>query len=202
MAANKSPIREEPTPAARWEPLALAAAILTLIGSLYLSMGMGLVACPLCFYQRTFIMGVVGVLGVGMALRLPMAPGTLSLLALPLAVAGLGVALIHSNLVWTEVLACPLGIFGLGSAPFQSLIAYAVVTALLLPGALRRGASPAQPVPRTVGLAALGAVFTMFSILSSPKLGPFKPKYDEAGKRILMGCERAKPEPVAPASQS
>jgi disulfide bond formation protein DsbB len=133
MAVDKMPRQEEPSSTAKWEPLALAAAILTLVGSLYLSMGMGLVACPLCFYQRTFIMGVVGVLGVGMALRLPLAPGTLSLLALPLAVAGLGVALIHSNLVWTEVLACPLGIFALGSAPFQSLIAYAVVTALLLP---------------------------------------------------------------------
>jgi disulfide bond formation protein DsbB len=202
MAVNHTPIPEEPSSAARWEPIALAAAIVALIGSLYLSMGMGLVACPLCFYQRTFIMGVVGVLGVGMALRLPLAPGSLSLLALPLAVAGLGVALIHSNLVWTEVLACPLGIFGLGSAPVQSLIAYGVVTALLLPGALQRGAALVPAIPRVVGLVALGAAFTAFSVLSSPKLPPFSPEYDEAGKRILKGCERAKPEPTAPAAQS
>jgi disulfide bond formation protein DsbB len=202
MAVDKMPRQEEPSSTAKWEPLALAAAILTLVGSLYLSMGMGLVACPLCFYQRTFIMGVVGVLGVGMALRLPLAPGTLSLLALPLAVAGLGVALIHSNLVWTEVLACPLGIFALGSAPFQSLIAYAVVTALLLPGAFHRSASPVPAVPRTVGLVALGLAFTLFSVLSSPKLPPFNPKYDETGKRILKGCEPAKPAPTPPAARS
>jgi len=44
-------------------PLMFAA--LALIGSLWLSVGMGLKACPLCLYQRTFVMGVVAVLGIG-----------------------------------------------------------------------------------------------------------------------------------------
>lgn len=199
-AIRSEPSGETSGSLARWEPAALVAALLTLVGSLYLSMGMGLVACPLCFYQRTFIMAVVGVLGVGWALRLPLPAGSLSLLSLPLSVAGLGVALVHCALVWTNVLACPVGILGLGTAPLQSLVAYAVVTALLLPGAARRGLSALPAVPRILGLAALGAVFTLFSVLSSPKLPPFNPKYDESGKRLLIGCERAMPEAGAPAA--
>ena len=34
-------------------------------GSLYLSLGLGLIACPLCFYQRTFAFAVLGVLILG-----------------------------------------------------------------------------------------------------------------------------------------
>jgi len=41
--------------------LAFAASIIVLAGSLWLSMGMNLKACPLCFYQRTFVMGIVAV---------------------------------------------------------------------------------------------------------------------------------------------
>lgn len=103
-----------------WERLAFLAATLTAVGSLYMSMGMGLHACPLCFYQRAFIMAVAGVLGVGIALRPPPREGSLSILALPLAIAGLGVALIHNVLIWSGVLVCPLGILGLGTAPLQS----------------------------------------------------------------------------------
>lgn len=176
-----------------WERLALLAAGLTLVGSLYLSMGMGLNACPLCFYQRTFIMAVVGVLGVGTALRLSVAPGTLSLLALPLALSGLGVAAVHSSLVWSGVLACPKGVLGLGFAPEQSLAAYMVVTALLLPGAASRGVTCLGTVPRLASLAALAGVLVTFSVLSSPKLPPYNPKYDAVGNRIVIACERAKP---------
>jgi len=182
-----------------WERLALVAATLTAAGSLYLSMGMGLNACPLCFYQRSFIMAVASVLGVGMALRLAPVPGSLSLLVLPLAAAGLGVAAIHTGLVWSNVLVCPLGFFGLGPAPLQSLIAYVLVTALLLPGALRRDAAGPAPAPRAVGLLALGAVFAILSVRSSPPMPPFNPKYDEAGHRILRACEPAGPTPGSPA---
>jgi disulfide bond formation protein DsbB len=177
-----------------WERLALLAAGSTLVGSLYLSMAMGLSACPLCFYQRTFIMAVAGVLGVGLALCLPVAPGTLSLLALPLALSGLGVAAVHTSLVWSGVLACPGGVLGLGSAPEQSLSAYVVVTALLLPGAARRGLTRLAAASRLAGLAALAGALVVFSVLSSPKLPPFNPKYDAAGNGILVACERAKPE--------
>src|SRR5690242_8659304 len=96
-----------------WAALAVAAAALA--GSLYLSMGMALRACPLCFYQRTFVMSLVAVLGMGLATRL--APATLALLSLPLAVAGFGVALFHVFLEITGTLVCPAGVLGLGTAP-------------------------------------------------------------------------------------
>jgi disulfide bond formation protein DsbB len=186
----------------RWERLALFAGTLTAAGSLYLSIGMGLNACPLCFYQRSFIMAIVAVLGVGMALGIAPVPGSLSLLALPLAAAGLGVAAVHTGLVWSSVLVCPAGIFGLGTAPLQSLIAYAIVTALLLPGALQRSVARPAPAPRAVGLLALGALFALLSVRSSPPLPPFNPKYDAAGQRILRACEPAGPTAAAPAPSS
>src|SRR5918911_608496 len=114
-----------------WAWAALAVAVVGLAGSLYLSLGMHLKACPLCFYQRTFMMALVAVLGVGL-LAGAARPGRLALLALPLAVAGLGVALFH---VWLEVrgkLECPAGVLGLGTAPQQSLVVFALVFALLL----------------------------------------------------------------------
>lgn len=45
--------------------LSFLVALAALLGSLWLSIGMGLKACPLCLYQRTFVMGVAAVLGVG-----------------------------------------------------------------------------------------------------------------------------------------
>src|SRR5438105_3179089 len=74
--------------------LPLLVAVFALAGSLWLSVGMGLKACPLCFYQRTFIMGVVAVLGVGM-LTGERHRAVLNLLALPSVVAGFGVAAFH-----------------------------------------------------------------------------------------------------------
>jgi disulfide bond formation protein DsbB len=193
----------ETSPAATigaWERAALLAAILTAMGSLYLSMGMGLNACPLCFYQRSFIIAVASVLGVGRALGLAPGTGGLSLLSLPLAAAGLCVALVHTGLVWSNVLACPNGLLGLGPAPLQSLIAYIIVTALLLPGALRRDAAPGAPLPRALVLLVLGGLFAILSVRSSPPMPPFNPKYDAAGNRILRGCEPAGPSATAPAA--
>jgi disulfide bond formation protein DsbB len=70
----------------------LAAALVALAGSLYLSLGMGLKACPLCFYQRAFAMSLVAVLGMGVLTGAGQS-GRLGLLSVPLAAAGLGVAL-------------------------------------------------------------------------------------------------------------
>ena len=176
-----------------YEDAAFVFALLTLVGSLFLSMGMGLNACPLCFYQRTFIMGVVSILGMGKAYRLPVRPGTLSLLALPLALSGLGVALAHSHLVWSGTLVCPEGILGAGPAPYQSLVSYIVVTLLLIPGARSASVHRLSGSPKWLAPLLLAAAFTALSVLSSPPIPPFKPTYDAAGNRILKVCERAKP---------
>jgi disulfide bond formation protein DsbB len=98
--ATDPPAAATPAPgprASRWAWAALAASAAGLAGSLSLSWGLALKACPLCFYQRAFVMGLVAVLGTGLLVRAAR-PERLSLLALPLAVAGLGVALFHVGL--------------------------------------------------------------------------------------------------------
>src|SRR5436190_2221701 len=53
---------ERPSSGLTW--FALLVALVAVAGSLWLSLGMNLKACPLCFYQRTFAMAVFGVLVV------------------------------------------------------------------------------------------------------------------------------------------
>src|SRR4051794_38984608 len=92
-----------------WLWAALAVALAGLAGSLFLSLGMGLKACSLCFYQRAFMMSLVAVLGMGLAIGSGQ-PGRLSLLAVPVAVAGLGVAVFHVYLEAAGKLECPRGV--------------------------------------------------------------------------------------------
>src|SRR5262249_12993545 len=134
-AAGVSPQTSvSPTPVSEaapssWTWAALVVALIGLAGSLFLSLGMSLKPCPLCFYQRTFMMSVVGVLGLGLLTRA--GARWLSLLVLPLAVAGLGVALFHVYLETAGKLECPEGVLGWGTAPQQSLAVFVVLTALL-----------------------------------------------------------------------
>lgn len=110
--------------------VAFAVALLALGGSIFLSLGLNLKACPLCFYQRTFAMSLVAVLGTGLLLH--GGPGLrISLLALPMATAGLGVAAFHEFLEFRGTLECPLGLFGIGTAPQQSLAMFIVLFAIL-----------------------------------------------------------------------
>jgi disulfide bond formation protein DsbB len=144
---------------------ALIAALAALAGSLFLSMGMGLRACPLCFYQRTFVMSVVAVLGMGLATGT--APSTLGLLSLPMAVAGLGVAGFHVSLELTGTLECPGGVLGLGSAPQQSLAMFVVLGACLLVVAVRTA------MPWSIGAATVvGVVLAAASCTSNPPMPP------------------------------
>jgi disulfide bond formation protein DsbB len=157
----------EATPyARRW---ALAALILSLAGtagSLYLSLGLGLKACPLCFYQRAFMMSVLAVLIVGwFADRTQMA--TFCLVSLPLAVAGAGVAAFHEYLVVTNVLECPMGLFDLGTAPAQSLAVFAVLTLSVAAGAWANGKATIAAAG-----AVLGLLLAWGCVVSSPPLPP------------------------------
>lgn len=182
-----TPERSEAIPQAGtstiWTVAAFLAAAAGLAGSLYLSLGMNLIACPLCFYQRTFIMGVVGVMTLGLLIGAKY----LSLLALPSAVGGLGVAAFHVYLEMNGTLECPAGLFGPGTAPQQSLAIHLLLVGLLL-------ADPAAAGARRLlgGLAAVvaGVLFTYGAIASAPKLPdpPLKP-YD-AEKQPLNTCRR------------
>jgi disulfide bond formation protein DsbB len=154
-----------------WAAVALAIALAGTAGSLYLSVGMGLKACPLCFYQRSFMMAALAVLAVGLAADRSQAH-LLSLAAFPLAVAGMGVAGFHEYLVLGGTLECPPGLFGLGVAPLQSLIVFAVLVVASGLGAGRR-----------IGLLAAGTIFGLAlawgCVASSPPLPPAPAKpYD------------------------
>jgi disulfide bond formation protein DsbB len=107
--------------------LTLLIALLAIAGSLYLSLGMYLKACPLCFYQRSFAMGVAAVLVMGMLTGRRQT--WLLALVLPMIVAGLGVAGFHVYLESIGKLECPKGVFGLGTAPQQSLAAFFAMSA-------------------------------------------------------------------------
>lgn len=153
-----------------WTALAVAAA--GLAGSLYLSLGMGLKACPLCFYQRTFVMSIVAVLAMGLAVR----AGRLPLLALPLATAGLGVAMFHVFLELTGKLECPVGLLELGTAPMQSLALHLMLFLLLLLAAGKSG----QVGHRSALFGALlvGFLLAVASCISNPPLpGPATAPY-------------------------
>jgi disulfide bond formation protein DsbB len=150
-----------------WTWLAYVAALIALIGSLYLSMGMGLKACPLCLYQRTFIIGVVGILGVGLIVG-GQRPGFLSLLALPLAVGALSVAIRHEYLEQIGRLECPDGVFGLGKAPQQSLAILIPLVLLLSVDVLASRRANGFSWLALVATIVLGVVFSELLLRSGP----------------------------------
>jgi disulfide bond formation protein DsbB len=160
--------------------IALLLAAVATAGSLYLSMGMSLVACPLCFYQRSFAMAALAVLLVGIGTGMGRVV-SLSALALPLAAAGLGVAGFHVWLELSGVLECPKALFDLGTAPQQSLAALGLLTVALLldAGSRRIGSSWLAAVAGLV----LGGLMAAGSIASAPPLPklPDKP-YDSPPK--------------------
>lgn len=119
-------------------------------------------------------MGVVGVLAIGL-LTSARRCGLLDLLALPLGVAGLGVAGFHVYLEATGKLECPGGVLGFGTSPQQSLVVLAVLLILLEVGAIRsRGRGPFG-LPAILGAGALGLLFAIGAVASAP-LMPAAPK--------------------------
>ncbi len=157
--------------------LAAATSLAAVAGSLYLSIGMGLKACPLCLYERTFAMGAAAVLCLGLLLP-GVRRGAVAVLALPAAVAGLALAILHVRLEATGFLECPAGILGLGSAPQQSATAFALL-ALLLVAALIADARRAAAY-LAVGAAgvALGLAFAFAGVRSAPPSPLPKAPYD------------------------
>jgi disulfide bond formation protein DsbB len=171
--------------------LALGVALLATWGSLYLSMRMGLVACSLCFYQRTFVLSAAGVLVMGVLAGLERT-APLGLLALPLAVAGTAIGGFHVYLEMVHKLECPRGILDLGTAPQQAVAIQALLSVLLLADALRPGGRGAAPVTALFALV-VGGLLAYGSIASAPKLaGPPKTQYKE--KKIKV----CRPPYVAP----
>ena len=149
-----------------WQWAATLVALAALAGSLYLSIGLGLKACQLCYYQRTFVMGVVAILVAGLFIK-DLRPSIATLLALPLAVAGLAVAGYHEFLVQTGALECPHGVLGFGTAPEQSLIVLVLLTVLLIVDQLRQHALTA-----IFASVVLGALLAFSGIMSGGRACP------------------------------
>lgn len=154
-------IRERPPPLTPkpdfkdlWTRAALFVAVVSVLGSLHLSLAMDLKACPLCFYQRAFVMAAAGILAFGTFLP-GMPTAALTVLALPTAVAGGAIAGWHTYLDWTRVLECPAGITGALTAPQESVLAFALLVALLLGDLFHRKTY----VMQGVGAILLGVVF-------------------------------------------
>jgi disulfide bond formation protein DsbB len=165
MANDSALVRNGSVSQSLWVWLAFLCAVAALTGSLALSYGLGLKACPLCFYQRTFAMSLVAVLGIG--LLTPAGRGaSLAWLALPLAVAGLGVASFHVFLELNGTLECPVGVFGTGTAPQQSLAVFLLLTALLITDVAR---NPSGVI--AIGSAVLvGMLLALASMTSNPPM--------------------------------
>lgn len=125
------------------EMLLYAAWIVSLtatVGSLFFSEVMQLPPCVLCWYQRIAMYPLVIVLGAGIIMRDRRA----KFYALPLAIAGLGIAVYHNllyyNIIPESIAPCTEGIsctsrqiewLGFITIPLLSLVAFALITAFL-----------------------------------------------------------------------
>lgn len=175
--------------AARCLIAAMVVAVVGTAGSVYLSMGLGLKACPLCFYQRSFVMAVLAVLALGRFLE-RLRPGLICLLSVPLAWAGFGVAAFHEYLVLTGVLECPQALFGIGTAPAQSLAVFIGLAVAISGGAwCGRQESQRQGASTLISAALLGAVLAGACVKSSPPLPVPATAYDPI-KQPLDTCRR------------
>lgn len=172
----------------RCEWAALAAALVGSAGSVGLSVGLGLKACPLCLYERTFMFSALGVLLMCRVAGDRVTTGLPSLLVLPLAIGGLGVALFHVWLELSGTLECPDGILGIGSAPQQSLTVFVLLTAAVLPGTV---AGASRIALQALAAAALGVILTIGCIVSAPPLPEPKVRPSKADGYVLSGCEPA-----------
>ena len=160
------------------------------VGSVCLSVVLGLKACPLCFYQRSFVMAAFTVLALGRFLERSR-PGLICLLSVPLAWAGLGVAAFHEYLVLTRALECPQGLFGFGTAPEQSLILFFFLASDVSVGAwYGRQESQRQGASTQIAAVLLGVVMAVACVKSSPPLPPVPTAAYDSVKQPLDTCRR------------
>ena len=116
-------------------------ATVSMLGALFLGEVMGYTPCILCWYQRIAMFPLVLVLAAGL---FPFDPRVVRY-ALPLALAGLAVALFHLALIagWVHesIKPCTQGVpcadvqvvwFGFVTIPLLSTVSFALVTGLLL----------------------------------------------------------------------
>jgi disulfide bond formation protein DsbB len=170
-----------------WTLLALGLSGIAASGSVYLSVGLGLKACPLCFYQRSFAIAVVAV--VTMLCWLDgLRSSRACLVALPLSVGGLGIAVFHVYLVQSGKLECPPGLFGWSDGPTQSLAVFAALTiACVLGTCAAQGAAPRGGWLAIALALIIGVLAAWACIASSPPMPPVpKQPYDPVKQPLDM----------------
>lgn len=119
--------------------IALAAAWVATLGSLYFSEVAGFLPCTLCWYQRILMYPLALLLAVGLLRRDPHLP----VLVLPFSLTGLGFATYHYLLEKTDIFgqptACQAGVscvtawinwFGFVTIPFLALVGFLVITVM------------------------------------------------------------------------
>ena len=175
---------------ATWLVAAIVLSAVGTFGSVFLSIGLGLKACPLCFYQRSFVMAALAVLVLGGYLERSR-PGLICWLSVPLVWAGLGVAAFHEYLVLTGVLDCPPALFGIGSAPAQSLVVFIALAFAATCGAwCGRQESPRQRACTLFAAVMFGAVLAGACVKSAPPLPPVPTAAYDPVKQPLDTCRR------------
>lgn len=153
-------------------------------GSVWLTVGMHLIACPLCIYQRAFAFAALGVLIVGVFVGVRRR-GLLSALALPPAFAAIVVAGFQIYLELDETLECPLGPFEIGSAPQEAGAALAALLLVLLVDSLVGGAGKVGAAA-VCGAAAVGILLGVASLATAPTLVRPKAPYEVPVEKF--GC--------------
>jgi disulfide bond formation protein DsbB len=166
MATEASPSSSR-TKNAPWTIASLLLSLVGTAGSLYLSLQMGLKACPLCLYQRSFLMSSLAVLVMAVVAKSTAEP-LASLLALPPALAGGLIAAFHVYLEWSGKLECPAGVFAVGSAPRQSLMLFVLLVATLAAGAVSKSAG--GRMPRLASAVGLGILLAIAAVASAPPM--------------------------------
>jgi hypothetical protein len=166
----------------RFVALLALMSLVGVVGSLYLSMGMGLKACPLCFYQRSFAMAAFGALALGACAKGGEARSLAVVIALLATLAGLGVAGFHVYLEAGKTLECPAGALGIGSAPQQSA-AFFVVMLLMLALSLKGAGAGGGTLLLAV---LLGAAFAVGSVLSAPPIVKRDKPYDPVKEPLVI----------------
>lgn len=201
MSENQSSAAAQPCCgwlSVRTEVLAFLVAVVGVVGSLYLTWGLRLTACPLCLYQRMFAMVVVTVLLAGWLFVQPWGRG-LSVLAFPFSVGGCCVACFHVYREWRQGMVCPLGLWDIGTAPQQSLAVFTLLTVLLAVSTLAAAERRwwwNRGLIALVLLAGLGAAMAWGLIMSSPPpsgQGSYQELVRKRDNRQLFVCTPVRP---------
>lgn len=173
--------------ASKWVIAAVTLSGLGVAACLYLSFGAGLVACPLCIYQRAFLMAAFGISLVGAVAGRGHTALVCSLL-LPVAVMGIGIAAYHEYLIRSETIECPPGLLAMGSLPTQSLVLFSLLSLAALMGVVRHGADAGLKRGAMIATGVIiGALVAWASVASAPPIPVRKTPYD-AVKDVFNNC--------------